>query len=121
MTRWPVTGSEQTLVDPTGRQVRLLELSPDTEGPMQLFKFSYAACVVPGRARGVGGPRNVWSIGPVAAGSEPVGTTLHVLELRGTAAKATATRSDVETLMDAWAGSSSSAARRPVGASRKRI
>lgn len=97
-----VAVAEQKLSHPSGQQAHLLTFTPEGEDPMQLFKFSYASCLVKGRAESVAGPRNVWSYGAVAGGSEVVGRALHLVEVTGSAEQQPATRSDAESVLDAW-------------------
>lgn len=78
-----VTISEQRLAHPDGRWARLVELTPAQEDPMQLFKLSYASCLVPGRAPSIAGPRNVWTYADAASAAEVSGAALHVAELTG--------------------------------------
>jgi hypothetical protein len=99
--RQPVDVREQTLVHPSGRQAHLVELSPEGEDAIQLFKFSFAACLVPGQAESIGGPRNLWSVDAGAAGSARVGQALQVVTVTGPPAEP-GTRAEVEALMDEW-------------------
>lgn len=109
----PMRVGEQLLRHPDGRRARLLKVTSDA-GASQVWKWSYAECRVPGRAESVGGLRNVWSYGIVAAASQLVGpspitaeaatrSTMHLLELTGSP-KSPASRDHVDELMDAWAG-----------------
>lgn len=110
----PMTVEEQRMVHPTGLRALLMKVSGE-EGASQIFKWSYAECLVPGGAEGVGGPRNLWSYGSIAAGAQYVGpapvtveatldSTFWLVELTGTSAQGPPTRPEVEALLDAWAG-----------------
>lgn len=102
-TYWePVAVAEQVLAHPSGQRAHLVRLTPRTPDPIQLFKATYADCLVPGRAEGIGGPRNVWSYGAVAGASEPVGASLHIAELAGPAGGPPATRDQATSALDAW-------------------
>ena len=91
--------AEQVLAHPSGRRARLVTYTPAAaEEVIQLFKFSYAACLVPGEVEGIGGPRNVWEYAAAAGASEPAGEALRVAEVTG----ASATRADAERVLDDW-------------------
>ena len=108
--------SEQVLVHPSGLRARLTRYETEAPGEaMNLFKLSYASCLVPGRAEGVGGPRNLWLHRGVAGGSDfgaappPMdgsassqATVLHVVEISGSEQRP-ASRGDAAAALDAWA------------------
>ena len=95
----PVTVSEQRLAHPSGRRAHLLLLTPDRpEEAIQLWKLTYANCLVPGRAEGVPGPRNLWSYRDTAGAADLDAPTTRVVEVSG----ARATRADAAAVLDAW-------------------
>lgn len=103
VTYWePVAVAEQVLTHPSGQRAHLLRLTPRSGDPFQLFKLTYADCLVPGRAEGVGGPRNLWSYGTVAGASEPVAASLRIAELTGPPGGPPATREQAAAALDGW-------------------
>ena len=110
----PMSVDEQRFVHPDGRRALLLRVA-SAEGASQVWKWSYAECRVAGRAESVGGPRNLWSHGAVAAGAQLVGpyagtaeaatrSQMYLLELTGPSLQRPATRAEVSELMDRWVG-----------------
>ena len=94
-----MTVSEQRLAHPSGRRAHLLLLTPDRpEEAVQLWKLTYATCLVPGRAEGVGGPRNLWSYGDTAGAADFDAHTTRVVEVSGAATS----RADAAAVLDAW-------------------
>lgn len=102
--------TEQVLVHPAGLRARLIRYETDVPGGVwNLFKLSYDSCLVPGNAKGVGGPRNLWVYRGVAGGSD-LGSTrgidpqvMHVGEISSKLAERRPTRDDVAAALDAWA------------------
>lgn len=100
----PVAVTEQVLAHPSGQRAHLVRLTPRTGDLYNLFKLTYADCLVPGRAEGVGGPRNLWSYGAVAGAAEMTGQSLRIAELTGPPGGLPATRDQAAAALDAWTG-----------------
>ncbi|WP_166533646.1 hypothetical protein [Blastococcus xanthinilyticus] len=92
--------AEQTFVHPSGTRARLLVLRPATGGPMTLFQFVYASCLVAGQAESVPGPHNRWAYAGDAGAAGVVNESLYLVELEGGAQ--VPLPGDAEDLLETW-------------------